>query len=196
MKLWSRKREFSEDLISSEIRKVKFSNVRSKINDKNHNMKGIPLVATHHPLLKSFSAIIDKSLSILQMDNHARNVFTRGPMFSLCSAWELNSCLVKTKLYPLKRMVGSHRCKSKLCQVVSNIVEADSFTCSNEQTKFQINHRLDCNERYSIYFISCNNRCLKQYVGQAADEFRHNKTDMTITQESLKEEKLYGKTLV
>ena len=65
MKLWSRKKEFSEDLISSEIRKVKFSNVRSKINDKNHNMKGIPLVATHHPLLKSFSAIIDKSVSIL-----------------------------------------------------------------------------------------------------------------------------------
>ena len=66
MKSWFRKREYPENLIRSEMNKVKFSNFRSKNTDKN-NMKGIPLVMDY-PLLKSLSGIIDKNLSILYMD--------------------------------------------------------------------------------------------------------------------------------
>ena len=51
-------------------------------------------------------------------------------------------------------------------------MEADSFTCSNDQTNFKINHRFDCNERSLIYLITCN-RCLKQYIVQTVDEFRN-----------------------
>ena len=76
MKSWLRKREYPEDLISSELRKVKFSNLRLKSNDKNHHMKGIPLVVTCHPLFKSLSAIIYKNLSILYMDKEVKGVFT------------------------------------------------------------------------------------------------------------------------
>ena len=43
-KSWFRKREYPENLISYEVNKVKFSNLRLKNNDKNHNMKGISLV--------------------------------------------------------------------------------------------------------------------------------------------------------
>ena len=63
MKSWFRKKEYLEDLINSDMRKVKFSNLRLKSNDKNHTMKGIPSVVTYHLLLKSLSAIIDKNLS-------------------------------------------------------------------------------------------------------------------------------------
>ena len=41
MKSWFRKREYPEDLISSEMSKVKFSNLRLKSNDKNQTMKRI-----------------------------------------------------------------------------------------------------------------------------------------------------------
>ena len=51
-KLWFIKREYPEDLIRPEMRKVKFSNLRLKSNGKNHNMKGKPLVVTYHHLLK------------------------------------------------------------------------------------------------------------------------------------------------
>ena len=67
MKSWFRKREYPENLIRSEMNKVKFSNFRSKNTDKN-NMKGIPLVVMDYPLLKSLAGIIDKNLSILYMD--------------------------------------------------------------------------------------------------------------------------------
>ena len=76
MKSQFRKREYPENLIRSEMNKVKFSNFRPKISYKNHNMKGIPLVVTYHPLLKSLSGIIDKNVSILYMDEEVRKVFT------------------------------------------------------------------------------------------------------------------------
>ena len=42
MKSWFWKREYPQNLVSSEMKKVKFSSLRLKSNDKNHNMKGIP----------------------------------------------------------------------------------------------------------------------------------------------------------
>ena len=47
MKSRFRKRKYPEDLISSEMSKVRFSNLKLKSNDKNHNMKGKPLVVTY-----------------------------------------------------------------------------------------------------------------------------------------------------
>ena len=60
-------REYIEDLIISEMRKVKFSNSRLIRNDENHNVKGIPLIVLYYPLLKPLSAI-DRYISILYMD--------------------------------------------------------------------------------------------------------------------------------
>ena len=128
-------------------------------NDKNHNMKGVPLVVTYHLLLKSLSAIINKNLSILCMDKEVKRVFAPRPMVSSCSARKLNRNLVRAKLIPLKSTVGSYKCKGKRCQVCNNITEADSFTSSNDHINFKINHRSDWNERCLLYLITCNN-CL------------------------------------
>ena len=54
------KREYSEKLISAKMDKVKFSNIERKSNSK--TQKGIPLVVTYHPLLKSFSSILSNSI--------------------------------------------------------------------------------------------------------------------------------------
>ena len=86
IKSWFRKRESLEDLICSEMSKVKFSNLRLKSNDKNHNMKEIPCVVTYHPLLKSLKAIIDKNLSILYTHKEVKRLFTPRPMVSFRSA--------------------------------------------------------------------------------------------------------------
>ena len=135
MKSLFKKRKYPEDLISSEMTKVRFSNLRLKSNDKNHNMKGIP----HHLLLKSVGTNIAKN-----------KVFTPPAMVSFRSTRKLISYLVRAKLYPLERMVGSYKCKSKQYQVCNNITEADLFACSNDQTNFKINHRFECNERCLI----------------------------------------------
>ena len=93
-------------------------------------------------------------------------------MVSFRSARKISSYLVRAKLYPLERMVGSCKCKSKRCEVCNNITEADSFTYGNDQTNFKINDKLDCNKRCLIYLITCD-RCLKQYVDQTVNEFSY-----------------------
>ena len=52
-----------------------------------------------------------------------------------------------------------------------NVLETDTFTCSNDQTTYKINHKVDCNEKCLVYLTACN-KCLKQYTGQIVDIFR------------------------
>ena len=93
------------------MRNFKFSNLRSKSNDKNQNMKGMPSIFTYHHLLKSLSAITDKNLSNLYM-NDVKKAFTPRPMVLFRSACKLNSYVVRAKLYTFERTVGSYKSKS------------------------------------------------------------------------------------
>ena len=45
------------------------------------------------------------------MDVEVKKVFHPGPMVSFRSAREVSSYLVRAKMYPLKRTVGSFKCK-------------------------------------------------------------------------------------
>ena len=92
LNLLLRKREYPEYLIGFEIRKVKISNLKLKRNEKNHNMKGMPLGVTCYPLLMCPSATIDKNLSILRMDNDENRAFIPQPF---CSISKLNSFFVR-----------------------------------------------------------------------------------------------------
>ena len=85
--------------------------------------------------------------------------------------FKLSSDLVRTKLYSIERKVESCKCKGKRCEVYKNVLETDTFTCSNDQTAYKINHKFDCNEKYLVYLIK-SNKCLKQYVGQTVDMIR------------------------
>ena len=93
-------------------------------------------------------------------------------MVSFLSSLKLNGYLVTAKIYPLEGTVGSYLCRSKQYRECNNITDTDSFICSNDQTNFKINHKFDCNEQSLIYLITCN-RCFKQFLRPAADEFRH-----------------------
>ena len=115
-----RERDYPENLISSEMQTFNFSKLKIKSNDKNHNMKDLPLVLSYHTLLKSLGAIIDTNVSILHMVKDVKKLFTSR--FFLCSACKLNSYLVRDNLYLLERMVGSYKCRSKRCQVFNNIM--------------------------------------------------------------------------
>ena len=49
------------------------------------------------------------------MNEDVKNVFTPPPMISFRSARKLSSYLVRAKLYPLERTIGSVQCKGKRC---------------------------------------------------------------------------------
>ena len=160
---------YPERLIPVEIDKVKFSNIERKSDRK--TQKCIPLVVTYQPLLKSLSSIVNKSIYLLHMDQEVKRTFTPETMVSYWSVRKLSSYLLMAKLYPTERKVGSCKSKGKRCNVCKNVLENDTFTCSNDQITYKINHKFDWNEKCLVCLITCN-KLLKQYVRHTVDMFR------------------------
>ena len=127
---------------------------------------------TYPPLLKSLSSII-----IIIFTYHIWIKKLRGHL--LHNTWfltgvrarKVSSKLVRAKMHPIERQVGSYKCQGKRCEVCKNVLETDTLTCSNAQTTYKVNHKFDCNEECLVYLITYN-KCLKQYVGQPVDMFR------------------------
>ena len=104
------------------------------------------------------------------MDQEALRVFMPGLMITFCSARKLSSYLVRAKLYPLERTVGSCKCYGKWCEVCDNVTETLTFTSTTTQNTYKINNQFNCIEKWLVYLLTCN-KCFKQYVGQTVDEF-------------------------
>ena len=60
--------------------KVKFK--PQTIQRREGMIKGVPLVITYHPLLKSVGKIIQNHLYLLYIDNEIKKVFSSAPMVS------------------------------------------------------------------------------------------------------------------
>ena len=86
------------------------------------------------------------------------------------SARELSSYLVRAKLYPLQRTVGSFKRNKPWYEVCLNVIETDTFTSTATGESFKINHKFNCDGKYLIYLLTCN-QYRKQYVGQMAHSF-------------------------
>ena len=108
MKSWFLKRAYLERLNDKEMKKFKFNH--SHFIGKHNYKKGIPFVVTYHSLLRSLSKTTSKNLHLLYMDEEFKRVFTPGPMISFRSSRKLSSYLVREKLYPTERVVGSFKC--------------------------------------------------------------------------------------
>ena len=104
------------------------------------------------------------------MNQEVKNVFTPGPIVSYRSARKISSYLVRAKLYPLERKVGSEKCGKSRCEVCLNIQETDTFTSTTTGESFKINHKLNCDDNCLIYLLICK-CCGKQYVGETTDKF-------------------------
>ena len=67
------------------------------------------------------------------MDEEAQNVFMPGTMITFHSARKLYGYLVRVKLYPSERTVGSCKCYGKRYEVCENVTETSTFTSTVTQ---------------------------------------------------------------
>ena len=171
MKSWFLVRGYPNNLVKEKMSKVCFSKGTGS-KSKSQESKGVPLAIAFHPKFKLIGKLLNKHLHILYMDQETKNVFTPGPMATFHSARKLSSYLVRAKLYPIERIVGSHKGKCKRCEVCLNVQQTSCFSSSVTNETYKINHQLECNEKCLIYLLTCKN-CLKQYFGQTIDTFRH-----------------------
>ena len=115
LRSWILKRGYPEKIINAEMSKVKF-NVDNK-RSNNRQKKGVSFVVTFHPKVKVLQNIINKHLYLLYMNDEVERIFTPKPMVSFRSSRKIISYLVRPKLYPIKKTVGSFRCGSKRCEI-------------------------------------------------------------------------------
>ena len=134
-------------------------------------VNGGPLVVTYNPAFKNSFQVIRKKLQLLYADEDVKKVFSPAPFVSFRSTKNLKSYLVRSKIYPLERKVGSEKCKSKRCLVCLNVSETDVFQSFQTKEQYKINHQLNCNGKCLIYLLSCK-VCGLQYVGSTTDKFR------------------------
>ena len=100
-------------------------------------------------------------------------VFTPAPFVSFRSARNLKSFLVRSKISPLDRKVGSEKCNGKRYLVYLNVAETDAFESFQTKKQCKINHNLNWNDKCLIYLLSCK-ICSLQYVGSTTDPFHYH----------------------
>ena len=103
------------------------------------------------------------------MNDEVKKAFSSGPMVSILGVRKLSSYLVRAKLYPLERSVGSFKCNGKRCQVCINVTESNTFSSSVDKKEYVINHSFNCNDKCIIYLLTYN-KCKIQYVGKTVDD--------------------------
>ena len=81
MKSWFLVRGYPEDLIESDVKKVKFPS-KNRNTKRHKSLKVVAFVMTYHPKLKSMNKVILRYLDLLYMDNEVKRVFTPKPMIS------------------------------------------------------------------------------------------------------------------
>ena len=75
--------------------------------------------------------------------------------FQICISAPLSSYLVRAKLYPVERTIGSFKCTKKRCEVCENVNITDSFTSLVTQNTYKINHKVNCDDKCLIYLLTC-----------------------------------------
>ena len=126
---------------------------------------------TYNPAFKNLSQVIRKNLQLLYVDEQVKKVFSPALFVSFRSTRNLKSYLVRSKIYPLERKVGSEKCKSKRCIVCLHVSETDVFQLFQTKKQYKINHQINCNDKCLIYLLSFK-VCGLQYVGSTTDKFR------------------------
>ena len=89
------------------------------------------------------------------MNAEVKQTFNPVPMVSYRSSRKLSSYLVRAKLYPIDRIVGSKGCDKKQCKVCVNVCETDTFSSTVTGETFKINHKPKCDDKCLIYLFTC-----------------------------------------
>ena len=126
LKGWFLRRGYPQRIIEEQVDRA-FRLPLKNDTQQNKMENGIPSVVTYSPAFRKLSITLRKNFNILYSDAEVRTVFTPSPFVAFRNARNLKSFLVRSKVYPLERTVGSSKCGSKICQVGLNVLETDIF---------------------------------------------------------------------
>ena len=97
-------RGYPEKMVKKQMKGVVFGKTGKTRED---STKGVTFVVTFHPNLTFLAKKIKQLCKYLHIDLEVKAVFIPTPMVSFRSARKIKAYLVRAKLYPLERNVGS-----------------------------------------------------------------------------------------
>ena len=86
---------------------------------------------------------------------------------------KLSNHLLRAKIYRIERSVGSFKCSRRFCEACKNVNKTENLTSSVTLKTYKINHRLNCNDKCSIY-LDMRKKGFKQNAREAT-EILHKK---------------------
>ena len=135
------KRGHPEKVIREQGNRPLRSEDNAKKKDGRHKKgNGVPFVVTYYANFKNLSFLIHNNQQFLYVDPDTKRVFTSAPFIFFRTDRNLKSFLVRSKVYPLERKVGSAKCNGKRCQMCLSVNETDVSKSFQTEQKYKINH--------------------------------------------------------
>ena len=168
---WFLERGYPENSVKKQIEKAKNTNLDKKEAKNKEKCGAVPFVITYNKRFDNLNSKLRKHCEILFLNEEVKQVFSPPPFVSFRTARNLKSHLVRAKLYPLERKTGSAKCNKNYCKVCDNVTDTKTFT-GPDNSIYQINHYLTCDDKNLVYLLSCKT-CGIRYVGQTSNKFRY-----------------------
>ena len=92
-------------------------------------------------------------MSLKDLSDHDGKMKSDMNFILLRRGRKISVYLVIAKLYPLERFVGSRQCKKRRCEVCTNVTKTGAFSSTVTGEAFQINHKLNCDDKCSTYLL-------------------------------------------
>ena len=99
-------RKYPQRVVKDQIKNVVFGKHPTR---KNTSEQGVPFVATYHPKLKDLGKLIKNVKLFLYSASEVKRVFSPALIVSYRSARKIKDYIVRSKLYPIEKKVGSFR---------------------------------------------------------------------------------------
>ena len=77
-------------------------------------------------------------------------------MVSFRNARKFSGYLVRAKLYPLQKKVGSSKCGKRRSEVCNNVTDDSIFSSTVTVDTFKINHSFSGDDKYLVTCKLCN----------------------------------------
>ena len=173
LKQWFLRRGYPLALIKKQIERLNgvTQEIALRPKERLEEPTGVPFVVTYNPSLSRLGRTINALLPTLYADKRVKEVFTPRPFVSYRSGRSLKGHLVRSKLYPMERLVGCSGCRGNNCAICKLVKKGGEFESSITKSVYKINHKFNCNSKCVVYLLRCK-VCNKQYVGQTSDKFR------------------------
>ena len=172
---WLVKRGHEKRLVENEISKAKDVGRDDLLKEKTTTDQDdrLNLVLRYHPALsRNVHDIIKKHLTILQLNEQHKKVFSEAPRVTFRRAKNLKDNLVRASLPKSKQIFESGCCGKKRCQVGDNLLTTSHFTDSEKKKNYEIRSGpLNCDTPNVVYQMQCK-VCDISYVGSAQQSFR------------------------